>query len=150
MAASPSNTHAVSAIRKRLAEVSGELLAVEKRWRSLREAHHALTQTLQMFDPEEDRHPVKPKRPYRRVLPRGGGKLSRSIVDALRVSGHPMTTPEVVAALCERTDGIPGAAHRVRAMLSYLARSRGVVAKEGKRQAAKWSLPPSSVSHFVG
>ena len=54
----------------------GELIAVEKQWRSLREAHHALSQTLRMFDPDAESYPIKPKRPYRRVLPRGGGKLS--------------------------------------------------------------------------
>jgi hypothetical protein len=51
-----------------------------------------------------------------------------------------MTTLEVVAALGERADGIPGMAHRVRATLNYLARARKAVAKDGKRQDVKWSL----------
>jgi hypothetical protein len=93
-----------------------------------------------MLDPEAARHLVKPKRPYKRVLPLGGRKLSRFVIDALRISGHPMTTLEVVAVLGERLNGIPDAAERVRATLSYLARSPRLVAKEGNRQAAKWSL----------
>jgi hypothetical protein len=137
--ATPSNSHAISAIRERLAEVSGELLAVEKQWRCLREAHAALSQTLRMFDPEADRHPVRPKRPYKRVLPNGGRKLSRFVLDALRASKSPMTASEIVAALGERADGIPDVPRRVRAALNYLARS-GRLVREGKRQSAKWSL----------
>lgn len=137
MAASPSNPHAVSAIRKRLAEVSGELVAIEKQWRTLREEHHALSQTLRMFDPDADSHPVKPRRPYRRVV---GGKLSLLVLDALRVSGRPMTAPEVVAALGEHLSAIPDAERRALATLKYLKRSRGIVAREGARGAARWSL----------
>jgi hypothetical protein len=140
MAASPSNTHAVSAIRNRLAEVSGELIAVEKRWRSLREAHHALSQTLRIFDPDADAGQIKPKRPYRRVVPSGSGKLSRSVIDVLRSSDRPMTTLEVVAALGERANGILGVRGRVLAILNYLARSGGLVVKTGQGQSAMWSL----------
>ena len=61
------NSHAIAAIRDRLAKVSGELIAVEKHWRDLREVHHTLSQTLRMFDPDADSNPVKPKRTYRRV-----------------------------------------------------------------------------------
>jgi hypothetical protein len=134
------NTHAVSAIRARLAEVSGELIAVEKRWRSLREAHHSLSQTLRMFDPDADAGQIRPKRSYRRVLPRGGRKLSLLVIDALRVSGRPMSMPDVMAALGNRVEAIPNAERRVRAALNYLARSRGIIAKEGELSAALWSL----------
>jgi hypothetical protein len=150
MAASPSNTHAAAALRKRLAEVSGELLAIEKRWRGLREAHAALSQTLRMFDPEADSHPVKPKRPYRRVLPRGGAKLRRLVIDALRVSGRPMTLPDVMAALGNHVSAIPDAERRVRAALNYLARSRGNIAKENALGAARWSLPLDRLGTAIG
>jgi hypothetical protein len=140
MATSPSNTHAVSAIRNRLAEVSGELIAIEKRWRSLREAHHALSQTLRMFDPDADRHPVKPKRPYRRIWPRDLGKLGRVVVDILRASERPMTIADVVGALGKRADGIPGVRDRVRATLNHLTRSGGLVVRNGQGQSAMWSL----------
>jgi hypothetical protein len=141
MATSPSKTHAVSAIRERLAKVSGELITVEKQWRSLREAHHALSQTLRMFDPDADSYAVKPKRAYKRVLPYGGGKLSRVVIDALRVSGRPMTTAEVVTALSEHLNEVSDVARRVRATLNRLARARGIIAKEGALGAARWSLP---------
>jgi hypothetical protein len=141
MSASPSNTHAIAAICKRLAEVSGELIAIEKRWRTLREAHHALSQTLRIFDPDADSHPVKPKRPYRRVLPHGGVKLSLLVINALRASGHPMTTPDVMAALGEYANAIPDAERRVRAALNYLARSGRIITKGGEHGAALWFLP---------
>src|SRR5579863_10322124 len=111
------NSHTVSAIRKRLAEVSGELIAIEKRWRTLREEHHSLSQTLRMFDPNADAGQIKPKRPYKRVLPLGGGKLSLRVIDALRISGRPMTVPDVMAALGDQVKAIPNAERRVRAAL---------------------------------
>jgi hypothetical protein len=141
MASSPPNAHAIATIRTRLAEVSGELVAIEKRWRSLLEAHHALSQTLRMFDPDADSHPVKPKRPYRRVLPFGGGKLSLLVLDALRASRRPMTTLDVIAALGDHANAIPGVERRVRTTLNYLARARGTVIKEGRLEATRWSLP---------
>lgn len=110
MAGPRSNPHAVSAIRKRLAEVSGELIAVEKRWRTLREEHHVLSQTLRMFDPEADVGQIKPKRPYRRVV---AGKLSVLVIDALRASERPMRLSEVVAALGERVNAIPDTPERI-------------------------------------
>jgi hypothetical protein len=137
MSASPPNAHAISAIRERLAKVSGELIAVEKEWRTLREAHYALSQTLRMFDQDADSYPVKPRRPYKRVLPYGE-KLGRLVIDALRVSERPMATPELVIVLGEHASAVPDAARRVQATLNYLARSRRI-AKEGKRQSAKWS-----------
>jgi len=130
------NSHAVSAIRKRLAEVSGELVAIEKRWRSLREEHHALGQTLRMFDPGADASQIKPKRPYRRVV---GGKLSLLVLDALRASGRPMTTPDLMAALANHVHAIPDAERRVKAALNYLVRSRGI-AKEGESGAVVFAI----------
>src|SRR5579872_3171096 len=97
------NSHAVSAIRKRLAEVSGELIAVEKRWRVLREEHHALSQTLRVFDPNADVNQIKPKRAYRRTWPCDRGRLSRLVLEVLRTSGHPMAVDDVVTALGEQT-----------------------------------------------
>lgn len=141
MAGPRSNPHAVSAIRKRLAEVSGELIAVEKRWRTLREEHHVLSQTLRMFDPEADVGQIKPKRPYRRVV---AGKLSVLVIDALRASERPMRLSEVVAALGERVNAIPDTPEQVLASLTYLARSRGAVTVEGKRETARWSLALSA------
>jgi hypothetical protein len=51
-----------------------------------------------------------------------------------------MTTPELVAALGAHVGAIPDAERRVQVTLNYLARSRGIIAKEGKRGAALWSL----------
>jgi hypothetical protein len=141
------NSHAIAAIRARLAKVSGELIAVEKEWRKLREAHHALSQTLRMFDPDADGHSVKPKRPYRRLVT---GKLSLLVLDALRASGRPMTTPELVTALGAHVGAIPDAERRVRAALNYLVRSRGAIAKEGEPSAPRYGLCRRQVRNSDG
>jgi len=63
MCDSKPNRQAAAAIRERLAEISGELLAMDKRWRELREAHAALSQTLRMFDPDADGALIAPSGP---------------------------------------------------------------------------------------
>jgi hypothetical protein len=141
MAGSPSNAHAVSAIRERLAKLAGELLAVEKQWHSLREAHNALSHALRTFDPDAGSHPVAPKRPYRRTWPSDKGKLSRLVLDVLRAAERPVTVAEVVAAL-GGGDGITDMDRRVRVTLNRLTRSEKLVAKEGKRETARWLPGP--------
>jgi hypothetical protein len=97
-----------------------------------------------MFDPDAESNPIKPKRPYRRVLPKGGGKLSRLVLDALRVSQQPLTASEtvsaVVAGLGYGDEATQAIADRVPAILSYIARTRGAVVREGEGSATKWSL----------
>jgi hypothetical protein len=134
------NSHAIAAIRDRLGRVSGELIAVEKQWRDLREQHHALSQTLRMFDPDADSSAVAPKRPYRRTWPSDKGKLSRLVLDAMRACERPMTSPELVASMADSVREIPSIERRVRMTLNRLTRAHGGVTKEGARQATKWSL----------
>jgi hypothetical protein len=97
-----------------------------------------------MFDPDADVCQIKPKRPYRRVLPNGCGKISLLVIDALRASQRLMTTAEivsaVVAALGYRDEAVAAIADRLPATLSYMARTRGSVVREGEGHAAKWSL----------
>jgi 2-hydroxychromene-2-carboxylate isomerase len=87
---------------------------------------------------------VSPKRPYKRVRLFGGGKLSRLVLDALRVSQQPLTASEivsaVVAALGYGDEAFQAIADRVPATLSYMARTRGSVVREGEGRAAKWAL----------
>jgi hypothetical protein len=51
-----------------------------------------------------------------------------------------MTVDDVVPALGDSGTGISDISQRVRVTLNRLTRAHGLVAKDGKRQGAKWSL----------
>jgi hypothetical protein len=138
------NKHTVAALRGRQAAIAGEIRAAKRRLSELRQSYAAIEATVKLFDPEAVKHRVRPKRPYKRVRLFGGGKLSRLVLDALRASQRPMTTPEiastVVAALGYGDEAMQAIADRVPTTLSYMARTRGTVAREGEGRAAKWAL----------
>jgi hypothetical protein len=134
---SPKGPPALTA-RPRLSCASPDRLA------DLRQSYAAIEATVKLFDPEAAKHRVRPKLPYTRVRLFGGGKLSRLVLDALRVSASPMTASELVAAIVASLgygdEAVQAIADRVPATLSYMARTRGSVAKEGEGRAVKWSL----------
>jgi hypothetical protein len=138
------NKHTVSALRGRQAAIAGEIRAIERRLSDLRQSYAAIEATVKLFDPEAAKHLVRPKRPYKRVRLFGGGKLSRLVLDALRDSAQPMTTPEivsaVVAALGYGDEAIQAITDRAPATLTYLARKRGIIMKEGDGHDRRWSL----------
>ncbi len=59
------NTYAISALKRRRAEIDGERQACELRLRNLNEALCHLDASLALFDPTYDPALVRPKRPYR-------------------------------------------------------------------------------------
>ena len=103
-----------------------------------------LDATRGLFDPEGNPKAIKAKRPYKRVILFGAGKLNRLILDALRKGERPMTTLEIVAAVVTDLnfgdDAAQGMKSRVRSSLLYLCKVRGSVVKEGERETATWRL----------
>ena len=93
------NTYAIGALKRRRAEIDGEIQASEARLRSLNEALCHLDATLALFDPDYDPKTIRAKRRYDRAKLFGGGKLTRLILDALRRSERPLSTAEVIAAI---------------------------------------------------
>jgi hypothetical protein len=138
------NKHTVAALRGRQAAIAGEIRAAKRQLSDLRQSYAAIEATVKLFDPEAVKHRVRPKRPYKRVRLFGGGKLSRLVLDALRVSASPMTASElvadIVASLGYGEEAVQAIADRVPATLSYMARTRGSVVREGEGRAAKWAL----------
>jgi hypothetical protein len=136
-----SNKQTVAALRGRQAAIAGEIRATRS---DLRQSYAAIEATVNLFDPEAVKHRARPKRPYTQVRLFGGGKLSCLVLDALRVSEGAMTTPEivsaVVAALGYAEEATQAITDRVPATLSYMARTRGSIVRQGEGRAAKWSL----------
>ena len=141
------NKYALAALRERRAELAGEVKLLDSKLRRVRESMAHLDGALRLFDPDGNPKAITAKRPYKRVKLFGAGKLNRMVLDALRKGERPMTTGEVIAAVCGDLgygpDAAEGMKRRVRANLLYLAKVRRIVVKEGERETARWRLTSS-------
>lgn len=138
------NRYALAALKERRASIDGEIQACEIRLRSLNETLCHLDAVLSLLDPDYDPKSIRARRRYDRAKLFGKGKLTKLILDALRRSERPLTTPEVIAAIAAEMSfgsNVPaGVKARVRAGLRYLRKVRGSVVKEGERATAVWKL----------
>jgi hypothetical protein len=129
------NSHAISALKRRRAEIDGEIEACRQRLESLTEAIVHLDASLALLDPSYDSASVRPKRLYRRAKLFGGRKLTSLILDALRRAERPLTTEEIVAAIADGNASAPNVRKRIRMALRYLAkRGRSLEAGNGARR----------------
>jgi hypothetical protein len=138
------NRYALAALKERRAVVDGELRECKRRVRYLRETLGHLDATLALFDPDGNPKAIRPKRPYRRVNAFPAGHLSRLILDAIRKAERPLTTKEIVAAIVAEQgygpEAVSGMGDSIRSTLAYLLKVRGLVAREGERETARWSI----------
>src|ERR1700733_13596603 len=101
--------HVISALRKKRAELHGEVVTAQLRLGKLRDDLDAIDRTLRVFDPSQRPEKIRP------VVKRKGDKLfaygecTRAILNTLRQMGEPMTVEQVaeqVALDCRiATDG---------------------------------------------
>ena|ERR1700759_4727194 len=135
--------HVISALRSKRAELSGELIAAEKRILQLRDDISSLDRTIRVFDPTAEPHTIRPilrrKRPT--LIPRG--ECSRAVLNMLRIADHPMTAREISAQLAARyqmdasdTLAINRLIAKVR---NTLARQKGLVS-EARGDAKAWKV----------
>jgi hypothetical protein len=142
-------THVISALRAKRAEVSGYIRDLEKRaktWRS-RLAH--IDATIKIFSPETDPEAIPPRRTYRRSNYFKKGEFARLCFDELRkADGQRIATATIVAGII-RAKGLPDDAalavtltERVLSYLRVKRRARSVI-KTGTSRDAKWALDQS-------
>jgi len=76
--------HVYFRTKAKRAELSGELISVEKRILQLREDISSLDRTIRVFDPTAELHTIRPilRRKKPTLIPRG--QCSRAILDMLR------------------------------------------------------------------
>jgi hypothetical protein len=95
-----SATHVISALRAKRAELSGDVLAAQKRLEKLRDDLDAVDRTLRIFDPNQSPGSIRP------VVKRKGDKLfaygecTRAIMNALRVASEPITAQQIAEQVC--------------------------------------------------
>jgi hypothetical protein len=135
--------HVISALRQKRAELSGELIAAEKRILQLRDDISSLDRTIRVFDPTAEPHAIRPilRRKKPALIPRG--QCSRAVLDMLRHADRPMTAREIATQLAARyqldtndTDAMHALIGKVR---NILARQTALVS-ELRGDAKAWKV----------
>ena len=125
--------HVISTLKAKRAELSGDLIAAEKRIIELRADIGSLDRTIRVFDPAAEPHTIRPilRRKKPTLIPRG--QCSRAILDMLRHADSPMTAREIAAQLAARyqfdasdTDAMSALVAKVR---NTLVRQNGLVSE---------------------
>jgi hypothetical protein len=142
------NSHVISALRLKRAEISGHIHDLEKRIARQRANLANLDATIKLFSPGTNPDSVSPKRAYRRSRYFAHNELSRLTQDTLRTASGPLTSAEIADAVMQ-AKGMPAAdaafkeivAERALTVLRRLAK-RGAVIKSGTSRNAQWALAP--------
>jgi hypothetical protein len=140
------NSHVVSALRLKRAEIGGHIHDLEKRVARQRANLANLDATIKLFSPGTNPDAIPPKRAYRRTRYFAHNELSRLTQDALRTAPGPLTSAEIAAAIMQ-AKGMPSndaaiketVAARVLTVLRRLTKC-GAVVKSGTSRDAKWAL----------
>ena len=135
-------THVVSALRLKRAEISGHIHDFEKRIARQRANLANLDGTIKLFLPGTNPDAIPPKRAYRRTRYFAHNELSRLTQDALRTASGPLTSSEIAATVMRAKEMPPGdaafkeiVATRVLTVLRRLAK-RGAAIKSGTSRSA--------------
>jgi hypothetical protein len=142
-----SETHVVSALRKKRAEVAGHVHDLEKKVKTWRARLAHIDETIKIFSPEMDPQAIPPKRTYRRARYFSRSEFARLCLDALRKADRPLTTAEILASVLE-AKGLPNsiAPSLTEKTLAYLRTklATGSVVKTGATQGTRWALAQRS------
>src|SRR5580658_7750487 len=88
-------THVISALRGKRAELAGVLQQLELQMAGHRAGLAHLDATILLFDPEAKPSEIKPKATRQRNSWFGHGECARAVYDVLRPASEPMTTRQI-------------------------------------------------------
>lgn len=141
-------SHVVSALVRKRAEVSGEIKHYENLLKQARTALQSIDQTIHLFDENYDLRSIKSKRVHKeRYLKSGEAKVL--ILDTLRSSKEPLNTNDISEKITlykglDRKEGFD--AHRFQKMIfASLERceKNGLIERTGKDGLAiTWRIKP--------
>src|SRR5258708_30354267 len=138
-----SETHVVSALRKKRAEVAGHVHDLEKKVKTWRARLAHIDETIRIFSPHTDPEAIPAKRIYRRARYFSRGEFARLCLDELRKAEGPLTTAEIVAGVLA-AKGLPKTLtpNLTEKALAYLRNklTTSSVVKTGVTQGARWAL----------
>jgi len=140
-------THVVSALRAKRAEIAGHIHDLEKKLARYRASLASIDATIRVFSPQLDPDAIPPKRTYRRTRYFAKGELSRRLLDKLRnTDGRTITTAVMVRSIMAdkgfaQDEGALFAAicEAAQTVLRRLQKQESVV-KTGTSRNAQWSL----------
>ena len=131
------DSHVVTALRTKRAELAGEIQAAEKHMAQLRANLVHLDATLRLFDPKAEPEAIPVKRPYRRRRWFSDGELPRRILDTLRKSPEPLSASDLAGLIVLQKDFAEGDAHTYltirKGVQSYLRRQTGALVAQAGR-----------------
>jgi hypothetical protein len=138
-----SETHVVSALRKKRAEVAGHVHDLEKKVKTYRARLAHIDETIKIFSPATDPEAIPAKRTYRRARYFSRGEFARLCMDELRKANAPMTTAEIVAGVIA-AKGLPKGLAPIltEKALAYLRTklTTANIVKTGTTQGVRWAL----------
>jgi hypothetical protein len=127
-------SHVVTALRSKRAELAGEINAVEKHVAQLRANLVHLDATLRLFDPSADPETIPNKRPYHRRRWFSDGELPRRILDTLRTSPDPLSANDLAERIIAQKGFAEGDAQTLltirKSVQSYLRHQTGKPERE--------------------
>jgi hypothetical protein len=139
-------SHVVSALRAKRAEISGYVRDLEKKARIWRARLTHIDAAIKIFSPETDPEAIPPRRVYRRSRYFRPKEFGRLCLEELRKANGPVTTLDIVTRIVAAR-GLPAddpaliAAFNERTLGFLRAqRKRGIVIKTGISRNAKWAL----------
>jgi len=143
-------THVVSALRAKRAEISGYIHELEKKIGRLRASLLHVDASLRLFSPDTNPDAIPPKRPYRRTRYFAARELSRRCVDTLREANPTPLTTAQIAVIIMLAKGYPADDDTLKTVvmemvLTVLRRlcKDGSIVKSGVTRDAQWTLAPS-------
>jgi hypothetical protein len=130
-------SHVVTALRSKRAELAGEINAVEKHVAQLRANLVHLDATLRLFDPSADPEMIPNKRPYHRRRWFSDGELPRRILDTLRTSPDPLSANDLAERIIAQKGFAEGDAQTLltirKSVQSYLRHQTGKLVRQAGR-----------------
>lgn len=137
-------THVISALVAKRAELAGELMAVEKRIVQIRTDLANIDGAIRVFDPSIAAAKIRPVLRRKAPLPLPRGQGSRIIMDVLRKAGVPLTLREIserIASDYRLDTGTTAMNKLVNKVRNTLARQSGnVVISELAGNARVWRI----------
>ena len=137
-------THVISALRNKRAELAGMLRQLEQQLVQQRANLAHLDATMRLFDPEIRPKDIRPKQPRARNAWFRPGESLRLIYDALREATQPLTTREL-AEWIMRLKAMPAADSQRRelvqkTLLGSLNRAKQTIARMEIAGVVRWRL----------
>lgn len=135
-------THVVSALRQKRAEISGQVHDLERKIQRLRTTLASIDSTIRVFSPDLDPDSIEPKRLYRRTRYFAKGELKRLCLDMLRTATEPLAANHM-AQQAMATKGLQSDVSITERVLTIMRTmlKRGAIVKHGTTQHVLWELP---------